>query len=71
MRFVDLLDIHAIYEAHMNSALNRSSAIRRFKHSNAIERHDGITYTGLPHVHLFTADARCSKTCNICVLVNF
>ena len=44
-----------IYEAHVSPALNRNSAIRRFKHSNAIEKHDGITfdfYTGLPHVFL-------------------
>ena len=38
----------------MSSALNGSSAIRRFKGSNAIEIRDGITfnfYTGLPHVY--------------------
>ena len=37
----------------MSPALNGSSAIRRFKCSNAIEIRDGITfdfYTGLPHV---------------------
>ena len=40
----------------MSPALNGSSAIRHFKHSDAIEIYDGITfgfYTGLPHiVHL-------------------
>ena len=38
-----------IYEAHVSTALNGSSAIRRFKHSDAIEIRDGITfdfYTG-------------------------
>ena len=37
----------------MSPALNGSSAIRRFKHSNAIETRDGITfdfYTGLQPV---------------------
>ena len=37
----------------MNPALNGSSAIRHFKHSDAIEIRDGITfdfYTGLPHI---------------------
>ena len=37
----------------MNHALNRSSAIRRFEGSDAVEICDGITfdfYTGLPHV---------------------
>ena len=40
-----------VYEACMS--LNGSSVIRRFKHSNAIEIHNGITfnfYTGLPHM---------------------
>ena len=38
----------------MSPALNRSSAIRRFEGSNAIEIRDGITfdfYMGLPHMH--------------------
>ena len=38
----------------MSPALNGSSAIWRFKHSNAIEIHDRITfdfYMGLPHMH--------------------
>ena len=37
----------------MSPALNGSSAIRRFKHSEAIEIRDGITfdlYTGLLHI---------------------
>ena len=37
----------------MNPAFNGSSAIQHFKHSDAIEIHDGITfdfYTGLPHI---------------------
>ena len=39
----------------MSPALNGNSAIRRFKHSNAIEVRDGITfalYTGLPRTML-------------------
>ena len=42
-----------IYESRMSPTLNGSSAIRRFKHSDAIEIHDGITfdfYTGLSHI---------------------
>ena len=45
-----------IYEARMSPALNGSSAIQRFKRSNAIEICDGITfdfYTGLSHVYSF------------------
>ena len=41
-----------IYEAHMSSILNRSSAIRHFKHSNVIGIRNGITfgfYTRLSH----------------------
>ena len=37
----------------MSPALNGSSAIRRFKHSDVIEIRNGIIfdfYTGLPHV---------------------
>ena len=37
----------------MSPALNGSSAIQRFKGSDAIEIHDRITfdfYTGLPHI---------------------
>ena len=34
-------------EARMSPALNRSSAIWRFKHSNAIEMHDGITFDNI------------------------
>ena len=51
-----LIRYSCIYEARMNPALNRSSAIRRFEHSNAIEIRDGITfdfYTGLPHMHTY------------------
>ena len=47
-----------IYEVHMSPTLSRSSAIRRFKHSNAIEICDGIPfdfYTGLPHMYDFTS----------------
>ena len=42
-----------IYEARMSPALDGSSAIWHFKHSNAIEICNGITfdfYTGLPHI---------------------
>ena len=60
--FIDSLDTHAstkhiwappLMEAHMSSALNGSSAIRRFKHSNTIKICNGITfdfYTGLPRM---------------------
>ena len=37
----------------MSPALNGSSVIRHFEHSDAIEMHDGIIfdfYTGLPHM---------------------
>ena len=45
-----------IYEARMSPALSRSSAIRRFKHSNAIEIRDRITfdfYTELLQIDCF------------------
>ena len=41
----------------MSPALNRSSALRRFKRSDAIEIRDGITfeiYTALPHMFMHT-----------------
>ena len=40
----------------MSPALNGSSAIQRFKHSNVLEIREGITfdfYTGLPHILYF------------------
>ena len=49
-----MLADECIYEAHMSSAFNGSSALRRFEHSDAIEIRDGITfdfYTGLPQVY--------------------
>ena len=52
MRFVDSLAIHASTKYVMSRTLNRSSAIWRFKHSNAIEIHDGNT--GLPHIDINT-----------------
>ena len=60
MRFIDSLDFSCIYKARMSPALNGSSAIRCFKHSNAIEMHTGITfdfYTGLPHLVKMTTSA--------------
>ena len=44
-----------IYEERMNPALNRSSAIQHFKHTDVIEICDGIIfdfYTGLPHLSI-------------------
>ena len=41
----------------MSPALNGSSAIRRFEHSDAIEIRDGIIfdfYPGLPHSEVLT-----------------
>ena len=41
----------------MSPGLNGSSVIRRFKHGNAIEIRNGITfdfYTGLPHMYMHT-----------------
>ena len=46
------MHLRSTYELRV---LNGSLAIRRFKHSNAIEISDKITldfYTGLPHVDL-------------------
>ena len=50
MRFMESLDIHV--RSTYEPSLSGSSAIRRFKHSHAIEIRDGITdfYTGLPHM---------------------
>ena len=48
-----------ICKACMSPAVNRSSAIQRFKHSNAIEIHDGITfdfYTGLSHIYYLMSE---------------
>ena len=77
MRFVDSLDIHASTKQIRAPPLNGSSAIWRFKHSNAIEVHDGITfdfYTGLPHMVQFsnTSFVHVSKHClyYACVEVN-
>ena len=42
-----------IYKARMSLTFNRSSVIRHFKHSDVIERRDGVTfdfYTRLSHV---------------------
>ena len=42
---------------HLSPALNRSSVIRRFEGSDAIEIRDRITfdfYTGLPHMVIIT-----------------
>ena len=42
-----------IYEARMSPALNRSSVVWRFKHSNVTEIHDGMIfnfYMGLSHI---------------------
>ena len=50
MRFIDAF----ICKARMSPALNGSSAIRRFEHSDAIEIRNGITfdfYMGLPHIY--------------------
>ena len=49
----ELVSYSCIYEVRMSPALNGSSTIRRFKHSNAIEIREGIIfdfYTGLPHI---------------------
>ena len=43
-----------MYEAHMSPALNGSSAIQRFEHSDVIEIRDGITfdfYMGRSHIY--------------------
>ena len=55
MCFVDFR-YSCIYEARMSPTLNESSAIQRFKPSNAIKIRNGITfdfYTGLPHIHFW------------------
>ena len=49
-RFIRYL---CIYEVRVSPALNESSVIWCFKHSDAVEIHDGITfdfYIGLPHL---------------------
>ena len=60
-RCLPFMRYSCIYEAHMSPAFNGSSAIRHFKHSNAIKIRNGITfdfYTGLPHTY--------SSTLSIC-----
>ena len=49
-----LVSYSYIYEVHMSPALNGSSVIRRFEHSDVIEICDEIIfdfYTGLSHMH--------------------
>ena len=51
-----LFSYSRIYEAHMSPALNRSSAIQCFQHSDSIEISDGIIfdlYTGLPRMVVY------------------
>ena len=53
MHFVDSLDIHASKNQRKTPVLSGSSAIRRFKHSNAIKICNKIVfdfYMGLPHI---------------------
>ena len=48
-----LVSYSCSYEACMSPALNGSSAIRRFKHSDVLEIRNGIIfdfYMGLPHI---------------------
>ena len=62
---MQFFDCSCIYEARMNPALNGSSAIRHFEHSNAIEMRDRIIfdfYTGLSHMYTcrhFEPNASC------------
>ena len=49
-----LMNTYHIYTAHMNPALNGSSALERFECSNAIEIRNGIMfdfYPGLPQIY--------------------
>ena len=53
MKEMWFVDCSCIYEARMSPALNGSSAIWRFEHSDAIEICNRIIfdfYTGLPHM---------------------
>ena len=46
-----------IYAAHMSHALNGSSVLQRFEHSNAIKIHNGIMfnfYLGPPHMQFLS-----------------
>ena len=48
-----LMNTYHVYAAHMSPTLNASSALERFKRSNAIEIHNGIMfgfYPGLPDI---------------------
>ena len=63
-----LINTYHIYTAHMSPALNGSSALERFEHSNAIKIRNGIMfnfYPGLPHIHVVNIE-RCT-----CVLAPF
>ena len=67
-----LIRYSCIYEANMSPALNRSSAMQRFKGSNAIEICDGITfdfYTGLPHIDIHATMMPISVEFPSCVLL--
>ena len=65
------MNIEWIYEVHMSPAFNRSSAIQRFKGSDAIEIRNGITFgfcTGLPQMiyvmYLVLDRLSCWLSCN-------
>ena len=52
-RLIRALEYLMIYETHASPALNGSSVIWRFKHSDVMEIGDGMTldfYTGLPDI---------------------
>ena len=57
----------------MSPALSGSSAIRRFKHSNAIEICNRMTfdfYTGLPHVYVVShPESVATFTCFVGIIV--
>ena len=50
-----LINTYHVYTACMSPALNGSSALERFEHSNAIKIRNGIMfdfYPGLPHIEV-------------------
>ena len=49
-RCLPFMRYSCIYEAHMSPTFNGSSVIQRFKHSNAIEICNGITFDFYCHI---------------------
>ena len=68
-----LINTCHVYTAHVSPALNGSSALQRFKRSNASEIRSGIMfdfYPGLAHIHVIPgAYERSTELCIIIIII--